>query len=379
MYRIIITLALIAIAITSAPGAAQAQTKQIDVIYIAGPHYAEALQPLISWRRTAYTVATATPAATTEALQAQIAASGAKYAVLVGAPAELPGVQATSTLVVGGAYQTYDCIQCLSLAQDGTPLTIVSRIPVWSAAELAAYVRKVITTEQAGAGSETYAAIIDRETTEAGTPTDMHFADAAAEQIAANVAYYDIQATILSASASNIESVRAAARQTLADGAAVMLYSGHGAYSQWSASGIINQADARVAKGVINLVVELACETSREVAGSGWGSVSRNLIIAPEGGALTTIGATATVYNDYEPTQIVPGSIAGDIYRAFWGQAVSREVSAADWTTVQAIDSHASYTLYGDPLITIPTDPRPTDPQPVPKTHRLYMPYIAQR
>lgn len=130
---------------------------------------------------------------------------------------------------------------------------------------------------------------------------------------------------------------------------------------------------------MINLVVELACETSREVAGSGWGSVSRNLIIAPEGGALTTIGATATVYNDYEPTQIVPGSIAGDIYRAFWGQAVSREVSAADWTTVQAIDSHASYTLYGDPLITIPTDPRPTDPQPVPKTHRLYMPYIAQR
>lgn len=69
MYRIIITLALIAIAITSAPGAAQAQAKQIDVIYIAGPHYAEALQPLISWRRTAYTVDTATPAATTEALQ----------------------------------------------------------------------------------------------------------------------------------------------------------------------------------------------------------------------------------------------------------------------------------------------------------------------
>lgn len=195
-----------------------------------------------------------------------------------------------------------------------TPSLVVGRIPARTAAELEAYVDKLIAYESAGGGdwARRLLAISDQS-----GPGGAFSGDA--RRLAALV-QPPLIAEQLAFDGQGAAAARAALLTALDEGAGIALYLGHGNVAQLSNSALLTVADAATLANAprLPLLVSLTCLTNRFET-PGFPSLGERLVLAPEGGVIAAWG---------------PSSVSAHAQAVLLGEDLLRALAAGDAHTL---------------------------------------------
>ena len=234
---------------------------------------------------------------------------------------------------------------------DGLPDLAIGRIPALTAAELTAYVQKVIAYETGGAGPWAKQALLVADAPDAAGDYV-----AGSDQLAALVpagVQVDKDYLPVGADQSQIDAARAQLIGAFDNGRVLVNYIGHGGLDRLATPGLLTTDDvAQLVGGARSpILTALTCNIAH-FAYPGYRFLGEDLIVQPGGGAMAVFAPTGLSY-DGPAVQLgqhlvpallaAPGTVLGDaILRGIKGYAAT-----GDLTLLPA------YNLLGDPALAV--------------------------
>ncbi|HWM94007.1 MAG TPA: C25 family cysteine peptidase [Thermoanaerobaculia bacterium] len=241
---------------------------------------------------------------------------------------------------------------------DGRPDLAVGRIPVLTAAELDAYIDKIVAYESTGEPAWAANALMLADSPDAGAsfPDD---SDRIASQLPAGYAVNRIYL-----GSETLAQARTRLFQGIADGASLIDFVGHGGLDRLSADGLLTSDDVpSLTNGErLPVITAMTCTVNR-FAVPGVPSLGELLVKSPAGGAAAVWGPSGLSFHG-EARQL-----AGTFYRQVSGpQGVPQDGRLGDWILQSMNDFRARggdgamldiYNLLGDPSLVVRRGPAP--------------------
>lgn len=239
---------------------------------------------------------------------------------------------------------------------DGHPEVAIGRIPVLTAAELDAYVDKILAYESQESPDWASSALMLADTPDGGAGFS-----ADSDRIAAQIpADYAVERIYLDAEP--LAQARDRLLQGLAGGASLVNYVGHGGLDRLSSGGLLTSADvAGLGNGDrLPVLTAMTCTVNR-FAVPGVPSLGELLVKSPDGGAAAVWGPSGLSYHG-EVRQL-----AELFYRRLSEEGGAR---LGDWllhamSEFRALGGDASmldiYNLLGDPALSVRRGPAPAE------------------
>ncbi len=236
---------------------------------------------------------------------------------------------------------------------DGVPEMAIGRIPALSAAELAAYVEKVIAYESlADPDSASRVLLL------ADHPDGFGDFPGQSDQLAALLPPgYDTQ-TIALPDYPDLDAARQDLFTALDSGVAALSYIGHGGLDRLGSQGLLTSADVPLGNRIQPIVTSLTCHIAL-FALPGFDALGEHLVLEESGGA---VAVWAPVWLSQHPQALVLGD---RLYRQLYqrgepilGIAIRRAMADAAAAGVPA-ELLSAYHLLGDPALELRLAPRP--------------------
>ncbi len=247
---------------------------------------------------------------------------------------------------------------------DGVPEIAIGRIPATSAAELRAYIDKIIAYEDRSlSGGEGWAdrAVLLADAFDQG----MDFATASQGIEPILPTYY--QSLPISLDSNPLGTARDQLFQAWNDGLGMVHYTGHGGLDRLSGIGLLTTPDAAIigggANGRLPLLTAMTCNVNRfEVP--GFRPLGAALVLVPGAGVIASWAPTGFSFNT-PATQL-----AGHFFHALFAEgATAKTLGEVARTALEHLDTledprslRRIYNLLGDPALTLPFVPPAAGP-----------------
>ena len=179
------------------------------------------------------------------------------------------------------------------IGDDGVPEMAIGRIPVLTAAQLDAYIDKLVAYEQSGVAPGANKVILVSDNADSGGDFSASNAELAAQLPST------YQPTQISLDTLSLTDARSQLQAELDSGSYVLNFFGHGGLDRLAAEGLLTVSDvAGLANGNgLPIVTSLTCSIGRfEVP--GFVSLAEELVLAPDRGAVAVWSPSGTSVND---------------------------------------------------------------------------------